>query len=209
MDNLSIDYINNRIKNEFCLDIMEKIDDYNLREEYYNCTSVKNKVKNIRNIFKNNDISDEKTEIVIKQLLTHIIPPGLKGVIRGHKFNQYIKNIILDNISKNDNLEIFFEKECEYSFEKPDWYIIDKLTNKCLVGMNQLDIFSGGQQLNRGSKYLLNNSDNKILCVICNKLEFKNTKSKTYKLFNHGFKNNTLCYPNNLINIIKNYFNVK
>jgi len=77
--------------------------------------------------------------------------------------------------------------------------------------MNQLDLWNGGQQLNRGFKYIENNKHNnnnsKLLCVICNEIQFKSKKNKAYKLFEIGYKNNTLCYLNNLENIIISYFN--
>jgi len=79
--------------------------------------------------------------------------------------------------------------------------------------MNQLDLWNGGHQINRGSNYLENNKHNtensKLLCVICNEIKFKNNKTKAYKLFEIGFRNNTLCYLNNLNNIIVSFFNYK
>ena len=69
----------------------------------------------------------------------------------------------------------------------------------------------GGQQLNRGFKYIENNKHNnvnsKLLCVVCNEIQFKSKKNKSYKLFEIGFENNTLCYLKNLQNIITSYFN--
>ena len=77
--------------------------------------------------------------------------------------------------------------------------------------MNQLDLWCGGQQTNRGSKYLINNQVNteksKLVCVVCNKINFNSNKNKTYKLFDIGYKNDILCYIKNIENIIKNYFN--
>jgi hypothetical protein len=88
---------------------------------------------------------------------------------------------------------------------------MEKLTNKIIIGMNQLDLWGGGQQLNRGYKYLIDNKHNneksKLLCVVCNEIKFKSKKNKAYELFESGFKNNTLCYLNNLNNIITTYFN--
>ena len=60
-----------------------------------------------------------------------------------------------------------------------------------------------------GFKYIENTSYNnktKLLCVVCNKIIFTSDKNKAYKLFKIGFENNTLCYLNNLENIIKSYF---
>lgn len=69
----------------------------------------------------------------------------------------------------------------------------------------------GGHQINRGFKYLINNEHNKenskLLCVVCNETKLKSNKNKIYKLFTTGFKNNTLCYINNLQNIIDVFFN--
>ena len=81
---------------------------------------------------------------------------------------------------------------------------------KIIIGMNQLDLWGGGQQLKRGSKYIENNKHNnensKLLCVICNEIQFKSKKNKAYKLFETGFRKDTLCYLNNLQNIITSYF---
>ena len=93
----------------------------------------------------------------------------------------------------------------------PDWYILEKSTNKIIIGMNQIDLWSSRQQFNRGLKYLIdnkhNNKNSKLLCVICNEIQFKSKKNKAYKLFETGFDNNTLCYLNNLQHIITTYFN--
>ena len=61
------------------------------------------------------------------------------------------------------------------------------------------------------NKFIINNKYNnehsKFLCVICNNIILKNTNNKIYQLFKEGYANNTLCYINNLENIIKNHFN--
>ena len=92
--------------------------------------------------------------------------------------------------------------------EIPDWYITDKRTGKVLVGMNQLDLWAGGQQFNRGSKYLNYKTTNKekLLCVVCNEINFTSNQNKAYKLFQNGFQNDTLCYLGNLTNIITTFF---
>ena len=78
--------------------------------------------------------------------------------------------------------------------------------------MNQLDLWGGGQQLNRGFKYLKNSEHNtnncKLLCVVSNEIQFKSDKNKAFQLFQLGFSNNTLCYLNNLEHIIKSYFSI-
>jgi predicted glycosyltransferase len=133
-------------------------------------------------------------------------------------FNAIIKKLIEDLILKlgpvKEDFEVAFEKKSKeyHTTEIPDWYILEKSTNKIIIGMNQLDLWRGGQQINRGSKYLENNKHNseksKLLCVVCNMIQFTSEKNKAYNLFKCGFENNTLCYLNNLENIIMSYFNI-
>ena len=206
-------YINARIKQEVCYEALEELTDAKLISVYKDCNSVKNEIKKLSDILVNNNIDKEKIEKIIQEYLLQLIPAGTKGVIRGNKFNNIVKQFITKLALDADRFEICFEKKCESHFttEIPDWYILEKSTNKIIIGMNQLDLWSGGQQINRGSKYIENNKHNnensKLLCVVCNEIQFKSKKNKAYKLFETGFKNNTLCYLNNLQNIINSYFN--
>lgn len=114
-------------------------------------------------------------------------------------------------LNKN-KFEVCFEKQCKINIasEIPDWYIIEKASCKTIIGMNQLDLWNGGQQINRGSKYLIDNKNNtktcKLLCVVCNNIKINSKKNKIFKLFEIGFTNDTLCYLKNLKNIIESYF---
>jgi hypothetical protein len=84
-----------------------------------------------------------------------LIPAGTKGVIRGNKFNNIVKNYIITINLDIKRFDICFEKKHNnfITTEIPDWYIYDKSINRIIIGMNQLDLWGGGQQLNRGSKY--------------------------------------------------------
>jgi hypothetical protein len=209
---LSMEEINERIQQEFCHETLEKLSDTSLMCEYMKCKSVQNNIKKLRGVLEKY-IDEETKDKIIQEYLLQLIPAGTKGVKRGNKFNnivmQYIKNLSLDT----DRFEICFEKKCEghITSEIPDWYILEKSTNKIIIGMNQLDLWKGGQQTNRGSKYIDNNKHNnensKLLCVVCNEVKPFTRKNKAYKLFESGFKNDTLCYLNNLQNIIISYFN--
>jgi hypothetical protein len=204
--------INNRIKEEICYKTLEELNDNKLMDEYVNCVSVKKEIIKLSDIL-DKFIDEETREKIIKEYLLELIPAGTKGVIRGNKFNKIIKQFIIDLKLDEERFEICFEKNCNgyNTTEKPDWYILEKSTNKIIIGMNQLDLWGGGQQNNRGSKYLINNKNNtensKLLCVVCNEIKFKSKNNKAYQLFEIGFKNNTLCYLNNLKNIIISYFN--
>jgi hypothetical protein len=206
-----MDDINKRIETEICQDTIIKLSDEKLLSEYIRCKSVKNAIKKLDDIL-NKYINDDIKEKIINEYLLELIPSGTKGVIRGNKFNNIIKNKIINLNLDDEKFEICFEKKCNLCLtsEIPDWYIMEKSCKKLIIGMNQLDLWNGGQQLNRGFKYIentnYNNSKTKLLCVVCNKIIFTSDKNKAYKLFKIGFENNTLCYLNNLENIIKSYF---
>ena len=209
---LSMENINRRIKEEVCYETLEELTDAKLMCEYKDCNSVKNEIKKLSEVL-GKYMDEETKQKIIQEYLLQLIPAGTKGVIRGNKFNIIVQNFIVNLELDTERFEIYFEKKCEGHFtsEIPDWYILEKSTNKIIIGMNQLDLWGGGQQLNRGSKYIENNKHNnensKLLCVVCNEIQFKSEKNKAYKLFETGFSNNTLCYLKNLQNIITSYFN--
>jgi len=207
----SLKEINDRIYKEVCNETINKLSDMNLIDEYKKSKSVKNKITNLKKVLKKHDIQTNKQDEIVDDYILELIPPGTKGVIRGNKFNKIVNNAINNLELDEERFKICFEEMCEMceTSERPDWYILEKTSNKVIIGMNQLDLINGGQQTNRGSKYLIDNKHNtnksKLLCVICNYVEFK-TQSKKTKLFQIGFENDTLCYLNNLENIIKKYF---
>jgi hypothetical protein len=203
--------INKRIKTEICYTTLAQLTDTHLLDDYKKCNSVKNEIIKLNDILDKYMPEDVKYNI-IKDYLPNLIPAGTKGVVRGNKFNKIVKDYIINLDIDPIKFDIQFERKCELypTTEIPDWYILDKTTYRIIIGMNQLDVWNGGHQINRGSKYLENNIHNtensKMLCVICNEIQFKSQNNKAYKLFENGFKSNTLCYLNNLGNIIKSYF---
>jgi len=210
---LSVEEINARIKQEICYETLNKLSEQALMDEYRNCASVRNEINKLGNVLEKYIERNETKDKIIEEYLSDLIPAGTKGVIRGNKFNAIVKQFINNLKLDETRFEICFEKKCadHLTAEIPDWYILEKNTNKIVIGMNQLDLTSGGHQINRGFKYLIdnkhNNENSKLLCVICNEIQFKSNKNKAYKLFETGFSNNTLCYLNNLPNIIRSFFN--
>ena len=136
----------------------------------------------------------------------------MKGVIRGNKFNQIVKEYILSlNLDRELYTVEFESNSSEYiTSEIPDWYILHKESKKLMIGMNQLDLWGGGQQINRGSKYILSFPDNssvlRLVCVVANPITLTSEKNKSFKLFQKGFELNSLCYLKNLKNIIELFF---
>lgn len=156
INKLSIEVINLRIKKEICYKTLEKLTDINLLHEYKQCDSVKNKIKILETILIKY-IDEEQKNKILQEYLFELIPPGTKGVIRGNLFNKIVKQYILNLNLDDKRFEICFEQKCNkyLTSEIPDWYILEKNTNKIIIGMNQLDLWGGGQQLNRGFKYII------------------------------------------------------
>ena len=212
----SIVYINERINKEICYNTLSELSDEKLLPVYKNSDSLIEKLKK-QEIILDKYLDFEKKQQILNDNdnILQLIPAGTKGVIRGNKFNEIVKGEILQKNTDTTRFKICFEEKCEYELhntsEKPDWHILEKSTNKIIIGMNQLDLWSGGAQTNRGSKYIEgnihNNEKSKLLCVVCNEVQISSKKNKTYKLFEIGFKDDTLCYLNNLQNIINSYFN--
>jgi hypothetical protein len=209
LNNISIQDMNNMIKSQISEDIIKQLTDEQLIEEYKQCKSVKNEIFKLSTILTKH-VSDEIVDKIISEYIINLIPPGTKGVIRGNKFNSIIKTFILSLNMDATIYEICFEANClkHITSEIPDWYITHIESGKTLIGMNQLDLWGGGHQLNRGFKYISQNKDNnmKIVCVVCNDVVIKSMKNKIYKLFETGFQNDTLCYIGGLQKIILDYF---
>lgn len=218
MDYLSINKI---IQDQVSHEAINQLSDESLSAIYLETESVKNKIKLENEVLDKFIalIADYPLEvaknIIVNERMSQLIPPGTKGVIRGNHFNKIVKNKICSFGLESERFDIQFEKQCplHQTSEIPDWYILEKETGRAIIGMNQLDLWTGGQQTNRGSKYIINSDYNtqnsKLVCVVCNYTQLKSNKSKEYKLFEIGFQNNTLCYLNNLQTIIDDYYSDK
>jgi len=205
--------INERIKREICRDTIDRLTDDKLMGEYRICPSVKMRLDVFENILRKNNLDNDTISKIMDEYLLQLIPPAVKACIRGNKFNRIIRDKIISLFQVYSQLEIEFEKDCLLcpTLQKPDWYILDKYSGKVMIGMNQVDLWGGGHQLNRGTHYIhntqYNNTNFKLVCVVCNDITFKR-ETKAYHIVKTGFQNNTLCYPNNLDCIIKSFFNL-
>ena len=208
--------INERIKKEICPTTISLLTDEKLLSVYKKSDSVIKELEKQEKMLDKHVNSEQKQNIQSDpDNILQLIPAGTKGVIRGKCFNDIVKAHLEKNNTDSERFELRFEENCNIegynTSEKPDFYIREKQTNKIILGMNQIDLWSGGAQTNRGSKYIEgnkhNNEKSKLLCVVCNEVQLSSKKNKTFKLFETGFKNDTLCYLNNLQNIINSFFN--
>ena len=212
MRDIEIENINKFIENTYSNETEESLSDENLLEEYQKCQSTQDVIEDFINDMLEAEIEIDKINYVLKKRIPKLIPPGTKGVVRGNMFNKIVKEKILS--FGLANYEIVFEKQHPLvkCTEKPDFYIYNPVSKKLLIGMNQIDLWSGGAQSNRGSKYVIHNPfenskyDVHLIAVVCNKVEIKSIESKGFQIFKNGIDNHRICYINGLREIVDWYF---
>lgn len=203
--------LNSLIESSVCKDTICALSDKSLLNKYKETQSLGKKVTALRQVLKDNDIETDKINKILEEFVMSLVPPGTKGVIRGNMFNKIVKDKILSFNLDPTRYDIKFETKHERiaTNEIPDWYIENKQNDKVLIGMNQVDLWNGGQQLNRGFKYLINNSIDseycQLICVVANPITLKSDKSKTFQLFDKTFESGKMCYLTQLQNTIQKF----
>lgn len=177
--------------------------------DYYKTKSVKKQLDNIKKVLEEYKISHVNCCKIAKKLL--VIPPGTKSHIRGCKFNDIISIEIKKSIKRLKlNLDFKLEKKHDSFHEIPDWIISND--KKTLVGYNQISLFGGGHQLNRGSKYILddtlhkklNKKRIKMVCIV--KDIPKSKKGKSYDILLKGIEKKRIYCIGGIQKLIKEYF---
>jgi hypothetical protein len=206
--------INEEVQRQYCHETEDCISDEKLLVVYKETDSVKKQTKLLKEILKEENIEAEKIENILSKYILSLIPPGTKGVIRGNKFNKLVEKKL-----KAFELSEDFIIKCEKKHpdfetaEIPDWYIYQISTKKIMIGMNQLDLWSGGAQSNRGAKYILDESKHenpnvKNVSVICKNKVIASPHNKMFKIFQVGFKEKRLCYIKGIHEIVKSFFEI-
>lgn len=192
------------------MDIRQKLSDSVLRPKYIGQKSVQSKLRNMREKISALVDTEEKVDNIMNVIIDDIIPAGTKGNVRGLEFNHIIKSMLEMKMEPNHQFNLSFETNCPvYSTsEIPDWWIHCKLTNKYVIGYNQIDLWNGGSQINRANKYLSDDFHDKtpwnvrILCVVCSQLPLKKNTNK-YEMFSNAFLQQRICYTSAMIDVVK------
>ena len=188
-----------------------------LDKHFKKSPAVLKNINKVRNILKSENVSNIKISKIIEKMNAFLVPPGTKASIRGNIFNNFISSNIKKKLkqSKYSHLNLHIEKKHPNFHEKPDWIITSNKNCKMLVGYNQLDFWNGGAQINRASKYILDDNLHKVLSKKRLKLvsvimrrppTIKCENHKLFKIFEVGFRKQRLFYLSNLENIIEHWF---
>ena len=132
-----------------------------------------------------------------------LIVPQSKATNRGNSFNEDVVNEFKRILP--EEAKICSEYEHSKYDERLDVYI--EYNGKSLCVFNQIDLWTGGEQLNRCSKYLnVDDKDNdELLCIVVNKPTFKSKKSKAYKFISNNYGKHVIWFSE-IEKFCRNYF---
>lgn len=162
----------------------------------------------IRSVFAKYGMCHQTSEWILDELIPMIIPAGVKAKRHGDAFNAYVKKILSAKFSSK---HVKFEKPHMDFQEIPDW--ICTVNNVTIVGYNQLDVWSGGHQVNRGGKYIMDDYLHRrlkrkniyVLCVVDRPwpCAIKNKKTKVARMIEKGCRCDRLCQKEDLVRLCK------
>lgn len=187
---------------------LPELDDDVLFSRYCDTPSVKKRVCEIKSLLREYGLTHTQCAALARKLL--VVPPGTKSHIRGCMFNQIIKREILKVLGCNDDVKAEFEKYHPCFSEIPDWVLTKG--KKILVGYNQISLFGGGHQLNRASKYIMDDALHrtlskrriKMVCVVKD-LPLKAT-GKSHHILLKGIEKKRIYCVGGLKKLIRDYF---
>lgn len=198
--------INKIISETYDYSVVNQLSLKNLKTEIINSKSFNKRKKDVERLFNKYKIETRNTKIIDK-LTYQFIPSGTKGVFRGNKFNKIIENKLKETFPQ---LDISVEGKEIGITEKYDFKITDG--QKILIGMNQIDFWSGGHQINRADKYITIgrkfNDEKKFICVIADFIKINSLKNKAMQIVAEGLIEEIIFYPKGLIKFVEKFFNL-
>ncbi len=196
-----------------------EISDAVLFNQYKDSKSVKSKIKLLESLFRNAKIRKCVASRLIDKIVPLIIPAGTKAKIKGDSFNSLITRDIHNIVKRmrRKTLKVEIEKPNVLVHEIPDWSIYDSKTGKRMIGYNQMDLWMGGAQVNRASKYVLDdcfhrrllNKNARLCCVVYKKFPEIHKCGKFCKkrrIISYGRSKQRIIHRDQLDSIIKSFF---
>lgn len=209
--------INQYITKNYCKQTEDELSDKNLQDIFLNSPSVSKKKNSFLIAYLNSlskvKLTEDEKMVCFSNFISslNIVPAGTKASVRGNYFNKKIVQVVEEYCSQYPHLEIGVEKfPTDYTGDtRPDLYIKDLKNNKTLIFYNQLDFWSGGQQIIRGKQYTnLPITDSlKFLLVLCRHPGIIKSGRKL-EIFQKGLKNRCISYITDIPENIHLFFNL-
>lgn len=209
---------------------LDSLSDENLMAEFLASPSVEKlhiKVQTI--IHKKFRIKKAMSERITKTLVPLFIPQGTKASVRGKRLNADVSTSLRRSFQRSakhrNMLELKFEYmpvECKgVLHDRPDWILRNLKTGTLIIGYNQIALWGGGQQLNRGAKYVLDETlhtrlkkkNVHVLSVVheqppSRKHISTHQPTKTEQIACIGVAKKRLCHVRDMKNILRTLLNI-
>lgn len=195
--------LNNSIKKQYDKYFASLLTDVSLQRMYMKTSCFKKTKSEIHSILERHLCKDACSAKILERIVYTInmrfMSPSMKSSVRGSKVNTYIEKKLTKLFSSCKNGTVVFEAKHEKLHERADWIITKGA--KTYIGFNQIDLWNGGAQLNRASKYILDDTLHKrlakdniyIICLVVRKITLKN-KNKIYNIIHHGLQKKRLFW---------------
>lgn len=190
------------------------LSDQHLWAVYEKQPSVCKRVEKTRDDLLNAGFDKDQVSLILKVISPLLVPAGTKGVVRGNAINQKVKEDLTKSFPP-DTYKLSFETEHTFhqTTEKPDFVVYNITNGRSVIGFNQRDLWGGGAQINRASKYIDSEEfhstpDNvKILSVVCSNLS--ECKGKKRDIYDRGIRTQRMCYIGKMPEIIHKFLDVE
>lgn len=192
--------------------VFKKISGSHLHSSYIKSPSVIRRVQKLKNILKQHNISNMKSQKIVEEMVYDIIPAGVKASVRGSALNAIVNNKLKRLPKKR------YSVTTEHTpahlkpllHERPDWVVKDLKTQHTIIGYTQVSLFGGGQQINRASKYILNEdihmklrkNNASMVCLVAEKPTILKKGTKCYNILTTGIKKKRLLLLRGLVSHI-------
>jgi len=179
---------------------------------YRRTRSVMDRVDRLESVLRvETALTSNEIDRVVNACMPSLVPPGTKGAVRGRVFEGIVRDTIMGMNLPDDEFSVMFGgRRMDASYkdhgitEVPDFVI--RNSQKTMYGMVQMDLWTGGAQLNRGTKYIFHKDhpDTRLLCVVCAPLSL--TSPKIHEMLHYAVEHDRVCYVSGLGRIIHDYF---
>ena len=212
-DTMTVRQVNDRLYNDVCRDTLAAISDETLSPQFEQSPDIKKILRGVDNILLTTDIHDTVHRSIYNRIRALLIPVASKTATRIRVFNDIVETAITVLGLNADQFEVAFNTHCPLTTidHVPDWYILGKATHKLIVGINQLNLNGSSNHIHRAATYIEHGLDGhddvlvKYLCVLANH-ERSSGKGRVPDLLAIGFKHTTICFVNQLRDVIIAYF---
>lgn len=144
-----------KMENQYDAYFASLVQDYKLYDKYMQCKACQLLKGNVADILSKNIEDAATVEKITQKIVSANIPPSVKSCVRGKFINDHVRKCLMKEADAL-GCAVTFEKKHPCVSEIPDWTLT--WGEQTYIGFNQYDLWGGGAQLNRCSKYVMDDA---------------------------------------------------